>query len=124
MSMRTLTEILKDADKAETLKELDDLRLEFVKIIYEYPAAAVSYAQEHIEGLVKEMAKKDARLLINFLEHNNIFESPKFASGTERVLNVTNVGRNQILAEKIKRMNLKPTFWQRLKKAWNILIGK
>jgi hypothetical protein len=48
---RTLSEILKDADKANELKDLIDLWNELAKNKYKYPLVELWFANEHIREL-------------------------------------------------------------------------
>lgn len=60
--MRTLSEILKEADKAETVTKLNILSLELYNNRHHYPRSEVFFGLEHMiekaEGLIHELRVK------------------------------------------------------------------
>ena len=57
--MRTLTEILKDADKATELQALIDLWNEIANNKYKYPLTELWFANEHIRELALKVKGAD-----------------------------------------------------------------
>ncbi len=63
INARSISEILIEADATEELKVLSECWQEIVKNKYTYTIAEIGFAQEHIMGLVKNMAKGDAEIM-------------------------------------------------------------
>lgn len=61
--MRSLTDILKEADKATELSDLSRLWEEIVKNKYRFSLVQLQYAKEHLGRLAGDMGKKDATML-------------------------------------------------------------
>lgn len=57
--MRTITEILKDADNAKTHPELEALWREIVENKYEYTLVQLEFAKEHIDKKVVYLLEED-----------------------------------------------------------------
>jgi len=59
--VRSLSEILIEADKTESLYELIERWNEIVKNKYQYPLVELQFAQEHLEELSAKLAKQDLK---------------------------------------------------------------
>ena len=57
--IRSISQILIDADNTTELKVLSDCWKEIVKNKYNYPLVQLRFAREHLENLSREMARKD-----------------------------------------------------------------
>ncbi len=68
--MRTMTEILIEADEATELKQLYKAWNEFKSNLNKYSLIQKRFALEHLQGLTKKMAQKDIQsiLLIELLK--------------------------------------------------------
>jgi len=144
--MRTLTEILKDAHNAKNLEELNYFRLEVID--NDFSKSEMEIAKEILDNLNLKLWKPipEGFPMIDF---NN----PAMLDNTEKVINpemlrkspiqypieelnksfshmILGWNQNNKLAEItnkiISELNkaLRPTFWQRAKQAWKVLIGK
>lgn len=66
--MRTCSEICIDADNhKDDLEYLDQLRKEIIGNIYDYPLIQLQYMKEHLDNLVKELARSEAAEFKRFL---------------------------------------------------------
>lgn len=66
--MRTCSEICIDADNhKDDLEYLDQLRKEIIGNIYDYPLIQLQYMKEHLDNLVKELARSEAAEFKSFL---------------------------------------------------------
>jgi len=70
--MRTLTEILKDVDLTESIKDLLNLEKELLKNKKKYSLVELEFAEEHMINRCNQIAKKDNTSLLSWL--NNIDE--------------------------------------------------
>ena len=57
--IRSISQILIDADNTSELKVLSDCWKEIVKNKYCYTLAELKFSREHLEGLSRKMARKD-----------------------------------------------------------------
>lgn len=57
--IRSISQILIDADNTTELKVLSGCWKEIVKNKYQYPLVQLRFAREHLENLSREMARKD-----------------------------------------------------------------
>lgn len=62
IQVRTISEILKEADVAVELQELCDAWMEIVEHKYKYPLIELWFAKEHLEKLARQMAERDVNL--------------------------------------------------------------
>jgi len=62
-TIKTISEILIEADKTDELKVLCNCWEEIVKNRYFYPLTHIDFAREHLVNLAKQMARKDMREL-------------------------------------------------------------
>ena len=67
--MRTITEILKDADACTDIEELDKYRKEIKENLREYPLVELEFAEEHIKGLVNKIAKSYRDEFLAFMKN-------------------------------------------------------
>lgn len=68
--MRTLSEILIDADKTDKLDRLCELCDELMQNKYSYSILELKYAEEHFSMLAKRLASKHAKKILDII--NNI----------------------------------------------------
>lgn len=65
----TLSEVLKQADKAETLKDLIDVFRQIAENEGDYTTAEIRFSQERFTFLLEQMAKKAARRDAAIINH-------------------------------------------------------
>ncbi|MDN3688701.1 hypothetical protein [Cyclobacterium jeungdonense] len=72
--IRSISEILKEADATDELTVLSDSWKEIVANIEHYPLVEIRFAKEHLVGLAKKMAKEHAEMMMPFF--NSLFNNP------------------------------------------------
>lgn len=131
--MRSLTDILKEADKATSSGELDSLRLEIVVNQDKYKPEELSFAKEHFVELLDKLPTYD--LYLNGVHVGSIwevpnmcktdFEDPTRLDNAEKIIDMSHMQMDKSLKELQETLaNAHPTFWERFKQAWKVLIGK
>lgn len=71
VTTRSITEILIEADKADKLSVLNGHWEEIVKNKYKYPLVQIWFAKEHLEELVKKIARRDGEIMKPFFDALN-----------------------------------------------------
>lgn len=69
ISVRSISEILIEADKTDELGVLSDCWEEIVTNKYQYPLAQIKYAREHLEKLAREMGRRDAIMIKSLIQY-------------------------------------------------------
>ena len=141
--MRKLDEIMIEANKAENSKQLFNLMNEIIAGDHTY--SEVEVAKERFAELANELPdigiKYDGVFegvtITNTLD-SGIFDLAKPPEGInysdfkDRIgtysgtIKLSEEGAERIkdLVKALKNIGVKPTFWQRVKQAWSVLIGK
>lgn len=66
--MKSLSEVLIQADKADSIKELLHIFKNMYENRYHYTLVELEFAKEHFDDLAKQMAKRDALEDATFLK--------------------------------------------------------
>lgn len=69
--IRSITEILKESDKTDSLKILCDLWQEIRSNIYSYPLVEIEFSLEHLQEKAAKMARKDIKEFKPFFDKLN-----------------------------------------------------
>lgn len=129
--MRTLTEILKEADNATTLDQLTNLMQEILK-------GSFSESEMEIAKEVFNTIDFKIRTVHKGFSHIN-FDNSAMISNQEKIINpemlrksteklmdsgIKGAFAGTSLRDLLLKFPKKPTFWQRVKQAWKVLRGK
>lgn len=75
VSVRTITEILKDADEAKSMNQLLKLEKELVNNKYKYSLVDLQFAKEHLNGLINNIWNRDCKKIAEFTDlFKNLFK--------------------------------------------------
>jgi hypothetical protein len=125
---RSITEILKDADKAKSFGELHQLFNEIMLNKGQYTPAELSFAKEYFEELGVTVENiPPYHIGVTWTEIPKLAGefSPTMMVGRGEMIIPRSTWIDRYSPAQLKNMlSEKPSFWSRVKQAWKILIGK